>query len=82
MPTKWQTVLPDKKILVKGGPKQYKTKAGLTGSARVYHQLFRLQQTAQKAAQKPNADAFAITLSDVLSRAVRECGPYLNRVDV
>lgn len=62
--------LPDKKILVKGGPKQYKTRAGLSGSPRLYRQLLRMRASANRAAQRPDADPFTIALSDELNRAV------------
>jgi hypothetical protein len=68
--------LPDIKILVKGGPKQYKTRAGLCGPPRLYHQLFHLFRRAQKAASKPDADAFVVAMSDELKRVIDALSIY------
>jgi hypothetical protein len=69
-------VLPDIKILVKGGPKQYKTHPQARGAPRLYHQLFHLFRRTQKLAQQPNADAFTIAMSDELKRVIDALSVY------
>ncbi len=63
-------MLPDKKILVKGGPKQYKSGPGPTGAARQLARLYKLQREATKAARKAGADALQVAIADELTRAV------------
>jgi hypothetical protein len=66
----------DKKILVKGGPKQYKTHAGVSGPLKLYHQLFHLYRRAAKAAQQPGASAFVIAMSDELKSVIEVLSEY------
>lgn len=67
-------MLPDRKILVKGGPKLYKTAPRLKGFAALRASLARLHHRAVGLAKKPHADAakaadLAIDLQAALRRA-------------
>lgn len=59
-------MLPDRKILVKGGPKQYKLRPGLTGRDRMYQRLLRLHLSAERAARRPDADMWDFVMAGEL----------------
>jgi hypothetical protein len=67
-------MIPDKKILVKGGPKEYKSGPGPTGAVRQLARLYKLQREATKAARKAGADPLQVAIADELTRAVLTLG--------
>ena len=64
----------DRKIIVKGGPKQYKSGPRLKGSARLYQRFVRLMLDVEKAMRKPGPDQMTRVLASELHRATIALG--------